>query len=38
MLDFLRRLHDTYGGAASWLGHHGVEAERLERFRAAMLA
>ncbi len=38
MVDFLRRLHETHGGAASWLGRHGVEAEQLERFRAAILA
>jgi hypothetical protein len=33
MLDFLTRL----GGATRWLTRHGVPAERLERFRSAML-
>ena len=34
MLDFLTRL----GGTSRWLTRHGVPAERLERFRSAMLA
>jgi protein-tyrosine phosphatase len=37
MLDFLGRLDTAYGRATGWLCRHGVEAERLDRFRSAMV-
>jgi hypothetical protein len=37
ILEFLRRLDESHGGAAGWLGGQGIDAPSLDRFRAVML-
>jgi hypothetical protein len=38
MLAFLRRLHDTDGGARGWLLGQGVDDRRLDAFADSMLS
>ena len=37
MVAFLDQLDAKYGGVEGWLSRQGVPAQRLERFRSAML-
>jgi protein-tyrosine phosphatase len=37
MLSFLRRLHETHGGARGWLLEQGVSADRLDGFAESTL-